>query len=223
MALIVETESPGGGTPVLATLEQLRHTIASTGTVVAGAQIDEDYLARLLAAATERLMGELPERTLDIHPAPVGDPPADTADPVEVRIPITYPRRVFGVPDLRELVSLNVQHAESTAVAPAGYTLIRRPREVCALWVRFPYRLTGTELVIVGRWGPAGLRVGTPLDVSESVRDAALVWAARAFHNRAARFADSVQESTTGNVANYFRNMPADVATTINALRIPGL
>lgn len=232
MALIVETESPGGGTPALATIEQLRATIASTGTVVAGAQIDEALLARLLAAATDRLMQELPERTLDIYPAPVGDPPEDTADPVEVRIPITTPRRVFQVPDLREVVSIatttgmpsNVIDTPALPAAlPSTYQLIRRPREVCALWVMFPWRVTGTELVIVGRWGPAALRVGAPLDVNEAVRDAVLVWAARAYHNRAARFADSVQESSTGNVANYFRNLPADVASTINALRVPGL
>jgi hypothetical protein len=206
-------EAPEVG--LLATVEELKRYLRTVGTVSAGAGLDEDLLGDLLAAASARIIAALPERTL------IPDLPGD--DPVEVRIPYTG-GRIVQVPDLRELVTYN-----GTLIAdnPLGPTLMRRPRELCALWLQFgggwtipPY--PGGELVLVGRWGPAAARLGDPIEVNPAVREAALVWAARAYHNRTARYADTVQ-SPEGGVASYFRNLPPDVKATVDALTIPGL
>lgn len=218
----------------LATIAQLRKMLRTVGTVSAGADVDEELLQACLDAASERVIGELPERTLDVHPALVAgedDELVDEADPVTLRIPLWRPRRTVQVPDLREVTSIEVAPLQPASVIdlpelsalPGSYVLRRRPRQTCALWLQASSAIVGSELVITGRWGPAEHREGEPLEVNAALREAVLVWAARAWHNRTARFADSVQEPSSGAIANYFRNLPADVATTLNALRIPGL
>lgn len=214
----------------LATVEQLRERLRTAGSVSAGANLDEGLLASLLAGAERRIRLQLPERTLDMRPALVGDPLEDTGEPVELRIPL-YGRAtsIVRVPDLRELTSIDVSPAAAGGAidlpeltALGTYTLIRRPGQACALWVRFPSPVLGEELVIVGRWGPAELELDGELAVNDAVNDAVLVWAARAFHNRTARYADTMQDPA-GGVASYFRNLPPDVASTIEALRVPGI
>lgn len=217
------THDPGvTGSPVLlATVEQLRSMLRTTGTVSAGAEINEVLLQDLLEAASSRIIEMASDRTL------VADSP--DADPVEVRLILAGPTTIVQVPDLRELVTLDVTRPAlypgaidvPTSTLISTPTLIRRPRHACALWLRFPLPICGDELVITGRFGPAEQRVGS-LDVLSAVREAALVWAARAYHNRTARYADSVQDPA-GGVANYFRTLPADVASTINALAVPGI
>lgn len=204
----------GHAAGMLASVEELKRYLRTAGTVSAGASLDETLLGDLLAAASSRIIAALPERTL------IPDPP--DADPVELRIPYAG-GRIVQVPDLRELVELN--GAPYVAGAYGGPLLVRRPREVCSLWLQFgtaPVWTTPGELVLVGRWGPAGMRIGDPIEVNAGVREAALVWAARAYHNRTARYADTVQDPA-GGVASYFRNLPPDVASTIEALRIPAL
>lgn len=224
--LVVSVAPPPGTPPppsTLATVAQLRRYLHTSGTVVAGAQVDETLLEDLLGAASSRIIEQLPERTLI--------PDLDDAPPVEVRIPFVNARTIVQVPDLRELVSIDVQPAAIAGVelvdqpAPTalhGFTLVRRPRHVCALWLHLAAPVNGSELVINGRWGPADLRTGEPLEVNRAAREACLVWAARAYHNRTARYADSVQDPA-GGVSNYFRNLPPDVASTIDALRVPGV
>jgi hypothetical protein len=212
---------------MLATVEQLRMFLPTAGTVSAGAAIDGGLLELLLSSADKRIRQELPERTLDVRPALTGDPPADLGEPVEVRLTLSRPTSIVQVPDLRDVVSIaTVGPSYDAAIAPvprpvAGYTLMRRPRHACALWVKFPTPIVGDELVIVGRWGPADAEIGDPLEVNAAARDACLVWAARAYYNRSARFADRTQDPSGGGL-DYFRTLPSDVASTINALRIPG-
>lgn len=214
---------------MLATVDQLRMFLPTAGTVSAGAAIDGGLLELLLSSADQRIRQALPERTLDVRPALQGDPPDDTGEPVEVRIPIARPTRIVQVPDLRVVTSISVVPIDyGTAIdlpqpgSVAGYTLVRRPRHACALWVQFPVPVIGSELVIVGRWGPAEAEVGDPLAVNAAARDACLVWAARAYYNKAARFADRTQDPS-GAGSDYFRTLPADVASTIDSLRVPGL
>lgn len=208
----------GHAAGMLASVEELKRYLRTAGTVSAGASLDETLLGDLLAAASSRIIGALPERTLI--------PDAPDAEPVEVRIPYAG-GRIVQVPDLRELVTFNGAAYVPGAVpgVVTGPTLIRRPREVCSLWLQFgtaPVWTTPGELVLVGRWGPAGMRIGDPIEVNAGVREAALVWASRAYHNRTARYADTVQDPQ-GGVSSYFRNLPPDVKATVDALTIPGL
>lgn len=215
---------------MLATVDQLRMFLPTAGTVSAGAAIDGALLGLLLSSADQRIRQALPERTLDVRPALQGNPLTDTGEPVEVRIPLARSARIVQVPDLRAVTSITVTPVNyGTAIdlppeptSVAGYTLIRRPRHACALWIKFPTPVIGSELVITGRWGPAEAEVGDPLDVNAAARDACLVWAARAYYNKAARFADRTQDPAGGGL-DYFRSLPADVASTIDSLRVPGI
>lgn len=212
----------------LATTEDLKRYLRTAGTVSAGAALDDALLEGLLAASESRVRSELRDRTLDVVPAlvDVAGELADTAEPVEVRVPLTgYPQRIVQVPDLRELVSLTVDDVAAASDVDTAWStprIMRAGRELSGCWLRFPAAVWGTELAIVGRWGPAGVTADEPLAPSAAVRDAVIVWAARAFHNRTARYADTVQDPA-GGVSQYFRNLPPDVATTIDGLRIPGV
>lgn len=217
----------------LATVDELRRYVAAAGTAGGGARLDDGLLESLLDASSARVRAELRDRTLDVVPALDGAG-ADTAEPVEVRVPLTgSPQRIVQVPDLRELVSYAVLDGAGYgpdvvdvpgATAPWSSPSLMRdgPRGRCALWLRFPVAVWGTELAIVGRWGPAGTTEEDELAPSPAVREAVLVWAARAYHNRTARYADTVQDPA-GGVSSYFRNLPPDVASTLDGLRVPGV
>ena len=226
----VLTVQDGPLSSTIATVEQLRKMLATQGTISQGAQIDGLLLELLLSAAGDRFKSQLPERTLDIVPPLDEATGLDTAPPVEVRIPLFGARTIVQVPDLREVESITIANASPVnaidlpeARPPlSSYLLMRRARHACANWVKFPTAITGDELVIVGRWGPADLKIGAPLEVNSSVRDAILVWAAVAFHKRTARYGDRVQDPS-GAGTDYFRTLPSDVGTVIEAFRIPGL
>lgn len=215
---------------MLATRAQLESYLRTQGNVSGGAQLPGELLDLLLESASSRIVEQRPERTLEPIPA-LDDNGQDTDDPVELRFPVEPGQRVVQLPDLRSIDSLVVGQP-NLAVGDAGlrtlglggYVLRRRPNELCALWIKFasaPSWSLGDELRILGRWGPAGAKVGKPLAVRADVREACLVWAARAFHNRTARYADTVQ-SPDGGVASYFRNLPPDVKLVVDSLELPG-
>jgi hypothetical protein len=225
----------------LATVDELRRYVAAAGTAGGGARLDDGLLESLLDASSARVRAELRDRTLDVVPALVHADPADPASPlvdtapaVEVRVPLTgAPQRIVQVPDLRTLETYAVTGGaaygpdvvDTPGATPAwsAPTLMRDgPRGRTALWLRFPTAVWGTELAIVGRWGPAGTTEEDELAPSPAVREAVLVWAARAYHNRTARYADTVQDPA-GGVSSYFRNLPPDVASTLDGLRVPGV
>jgi hypothetical protein len=133
------------------------------------------------------------------------------------------------VPDLREVVSITVD-----GVAQTDYRLRARRGEP-ALWVRFGASsgigvagvlvpaTTGVgfydsstvdrEVAITGRWGPTV--------VAPRVKEAVLIWAARVYHERAARWSDARQDPE-GGVASYFRRIPPSIEAVVNGLRVPG-
>lgn len=208
---------------MLATLDDLKRRVRTAGTVNPGAAIDEATLAELLAAASARIAEACSARTLEPVPADPDD------DPVELVFPVTPGTSIVEVPDLRTIASatLNGEDVDTTQWARRPL----HPRDLCAVWITlgspaYSVRSNGTcELRIVGHWGPAGAKVGTPADelaVRDDIRDAVLVWAARAWHHRTARYADNVQ-TPDGGMVGFFRNVPADVNTVINSLVIPGL
>lgn len=216
---------------MLATADQLRKYLATEGIVAAGAGagVDGDLLDLMLAGASSRITEQRPERTLEPLPAlrnaGTTDAPdwVDDNDPVALSFPI-HGRRLYQVPDLRAVDSIETVNRGTTAAFTGDYTLVRRPRELCALWIRFRHAVPwGDELVITGRWGPAGAKIGDdPLDVLPALRDAVLVWTSRAYHNRAARYSDT-QQDPAGGIASYFRNLPPDVKLTLDALEVPGI
>lgn len=189
----------------LAGIDDLRLYLRTTGATGSAAGIDDALLERLIAAASRRLQRARPERTLAPTPAAGGEP-------VEVRFPLVAPTRIVQVPDLREVVTVTVNGAD---LPTSGYSLRGRPHEATALWLKLTTpAIADGELTIVGHWGPP--------EVDDDVREAVVVWAARAFHNRTARYADTVQ-SPDGGVASYFRNLPPDVKLLVDALEVPGL
>lgn len=214
---------------MLATADQLRKYLSTEGIVAAGAQVDGELLDLMLAGASSRITEQRPERTLEPLPAIRNDGTAqapvwvDDGDPIALTFPITG-RRLYQVPDLRAVDTIETIARDGTVAELTGtYTLVRRPRELCALWIKFHAAPFGDELVVTGRWGPAGAKIGDdPVDVLPALRDAVLVWTSRAYHNRAARYSDT-QQDPSGGVASYFRNLPPDVKLTLDALEVPGL
>lgn len=204
------TDAPVGG--LLASVADLRKHLRTEGVIAAASSAADDaYLELLLSAASDFLARELPERTL----APAGTPTA----PVEWR---GRAGRVVQVPDLRQVVDV-----ELDGVAFTGYRLRGRMGEA-ALYLELPtygfdfqgyndgaaYVAQPGEVLVRGVWGPP--------EVRPSVRLAALNLAARAYHNRTSRFADSVVDPA-GGVASYFRQMPPDVQALVDSMRVPGL
>lgn len=187
-------------------IEQLRRRLHANGGGQ-GAASDNELLSEILQAAESRIMRLLADRTLY---------------PQNAR---TKTISVFGsivrVPDLRAVESIRLDGVELDA--DTGYQL-SFPIEDDAGAERFMHvRLLGwcglrgdtpSLLTINGDWGPA--------DIDVAIRDAALTWAARAWHARAARFADAVADPAGGVVSSYFKAVPADVGVVLNSYRIPG-
>lgn len=215
---------------MLASRERLERYIRTAGAAV-GRQsaLDSELLDDVLAAASSRIVQAVPDRTLEAAPAlvqPEGDPlppRVDTAEPQARQFLLDYAgASVVQVPDLRVLESATIDGRELDV---ARITFRRRPGELCALWVRLPHRETG-ELELIGRWGPALARVGTPvadLAVDPAISEACVQWAARVYWNRASRGADNVQDPAGGSVLGYFRNLPPDVKVVLDGLVVPGL
>ena len=194
-------------TPRLADPSDVALYLRTQGTVAPGAPIDETLLERMLEAATARMIRQRPERTL------IPDPADATDAAVERRFPASS---VVQLPDLRELVS--VQYDAQAPLTVDDYTLVKRPNEATYLWFklrRWRQALAwgADELVITGLWGPA--------EPDPDVVEACIVWVARVFHQRTARFADNTATPDGGGLG-YFRNLPPDVKATLDALRLPG-
>lgn len=217
---------------MLATRDELAKYLRTSGNVTGGGALPDELLDLMLESASSRMIEQRPERTLEPLPALDNDG-LDDGDPVELRFTLAPGQRVIQVPDLRVVEAIAVGTPELPAgdpglraIAAGGYTLARRPNEACALWLRFTtapsYGGAADELRITGRWGPAGVKVGKPLAVRADVREACLVWAARAFHNRTARYSDTLQ-TPDGGVASYFRNLPPDVKLVLDSLEVPGV
>lgn len=200
---------------MLATLDDLKLHLRSTGAAGTGAALDDDLLTQLLEAASDRIAQERPERTLEPLPA-LEAGGADTGEPVEFR---RLAGRVLQVPDLREVTEIRLDDRDP--LTASQYALVRRRPGWPAIYLHLSPGLTygASEVIITGRWGPAD---SDSLEPNRAVRHAALVWAARAFHNRTARYADNVQ-TPDGGIAAYFRQLPPDVLATVNALQIPGV
>jgi hypothetical protein len=208
-AVFFDGTSDTPAAPALATLDELKRRVHASG----GGVVDETLLGELLDAASARIVELTGDRTL----AP------DPANPTDDAVSRTFP--VYGaivqVPDLRVVESITLDDRELTVAV--DYTLRGRHAKP-AWWVKLNnYRgdLFDTagggrtpELTVVGHWGP--------LAVEAHVRDLALTWASRAFHERQARFADATQDPA-GGAASYFRTVPAQVQLVLSALRIPGL
>lgn len=203
---------------MLATVDSLKSRIRALGAAGTSAMTpsDDDELARLLEAASARILEAAPDRTIE------------PLDELELDFHLPWGHRIVRVPDLRgTAISATLDGVELDVTS---WTYVRRTRELCALWVRldrhhYGHGLNGGELKITGKWGPVGAKVGTAeedLAVRADIADAALVWAARAWHSRAARFADTTQDPS-GGVASYFRNLPPDVKIVVDSLEIPGV
>jgi hypothetical protein len=207
--------APAG--PYLASREQLERYLRTAPAVGRQAVLDGELLDDVLAAASSRIVQAVPDRTLQPVPAGELDPP----------VAVTFTLRaqtLVQVPDLRVLEAATIDGRE---LDPLAFQLRRRRGELCALWARLPggswaSPLTG-ELELVGRWGPANARVGDPLEVDPAIREACVVWAGRAYWNRAARFADNVTDPAGATVSGYFRNLPPDVKLVLDGLAVPGL
>lgn len=219
-ALTVYAGPPPGaplGAGRLATLVELKSYLHTQGQIAAApAPLDDALLESMLDAASSRMIDEALDRTLELVPPLAGDAPVElgpfTVGPLARRI---------RVPDLREVTTITLNGRE---LEPNEYTLAGRPREVCALWVKLAIApFLESELVITGRWGPAALKLGQPLGIAPHIREAAIVWTARVFHQRTSRFADNVQQDPQGGVYGYFRHLPPDVARVIQGLVIPGI
>lgn len=213
---------------MLATVEELRRYLNTTGGGASPAG-EEQLLDGLLAAADARVRELLPDRTLAPDPAPVmndDDPPVDVSLPVSRAFVLTG--NVVQVPDLRRVHSITLDGVTYTG----GYRLRQRAGQP-AWWITFPfdydgpvltpasgswrsteYRAVERDLVVTGWWGPT--------EVAPHVKEAVLVWAARTFQERAARWSDARQDPD-GGVASYFRNVPPSVKATIDSLKVPGL
>lgn len=189
---------------MLASVEDVRLYLVTQGTVAPGAEIDERLLWRMLNAASWRMRDERPERTL----AP--DPPSLSAPPLERPFPA---RGLVHLPDLRELAEVRL---DGRILEASEYTLARRRPTDPAIYLRLVNRrgVVGRELVVSGHWGPISVR--------PNVQEACIVWVARVFHQRTARFADN-QADPEGGVLGYFRNLPPDVKVVLDSLMVPGL
>jgi hypothetical protein len=209
--------TPTGAAPApapsatIATLDDFKRYLRTQGATGTTPSLDDELLQSLLDGATSRVIEAAPDRTIDLLPA--------AGDPVALTFAMHGRQRVLQVPDLREVTSIALD--DGTLLAAEDYDLIRRAREVCALWLKLTAPRWTKALTITGRWGPAGAKIGQPLAVRSDIRDAVLVWAARAYHARTGRYADTVQDPA-GGVASYFRNVPADVARVLDSLAIPG-
>lgn len=189
---------------LLANVEDVKLYLRTQGTVAPGAQIDETLLWRMLRAASGRMRRQRSERTLS------PEPPSPSAPPIERRFRAAG---VVQIPDLREAVEVRL---DDRVLTPSDYVL-RRRRDDPALWIVLRYScspLFAEELIVSGHWGP--------ISVEPDVEEACIVWTARVFHQRTARFADN-QGMPDGGVLGYFRNLPPDVKATLDALEVPGL
>jgi hypothetical protein len=198
--------------PEFATIEDLRAYLATNGGG-APASAEDDLLAQMLAAAHGRFLELRPDRTL----APL--PPKAEDDPVAMTFTLPAGRRLLVVPDLREVEEIKIDGTVYTG----RVTLLGRPGRPA--WrvklVDWRPRILDAEsdldheVEITGRWGPAG-------GPEPQVKEAVIVWVARVYQERAARWSDA-RTDIEGGVQTYFRAIPASIAATINALQVPGV
>lgn len=187
--------------------------------------VDDVLLGEFLDAAAGRIVNELSDRTLFDQP--------DQAREFETRA------RRIPMPDLRAVTEVSIG---SQVLPETGWRLVYPVRALgddadrflgleLGGWTGGPFSFDGSGdpfydpirdaragravVTVTGDWGPES--------PDPQIVDAVLTWAARAFHQRAARFADSVVDPTGTFAGSYFRSIPNDVGVVINAYRVPGL
>lgn len=169
-------------------------------------------------------------------PAPTDADPAPALPPAVTWRTAIAGRRMVRIPDARELTAVRVDGAvissELAAIdaggsASAWWGWTGRP---AVLDTSGGYRLYArpghpAHAILLPRVGARVLELEgyfgfhpTPPDV----RLAVLEWAARTYHERTARMADSVADPEGGAWA-YFRQIPAGIAATLDRYWIPGL
>jgi hypothetical protein len=202
---------------VIGTVEELRQYLHTAG---GGVAADADLLDGLLAAASDRFKSLVPDRTLEPTPATDEDPPVAKSFATRgrfVRLRRADSVTVDGVTADLAAVELRGRETDGTFIQ-ARVPLSQAPAALDVLvpvgntWVAGA--LTDRRVVISGWWGPA--------EPWPRVVEAVLIWAARVYHERAARWSDARQDPE-GGVASYFRRIPPSIEAVANGLRSPGL
>lgn len=208
---------------MIGSLEELRRYLHTPG---GGAPTDDELLGDLLAAADDRFKALCPGRTLEPMPAPAA---AGAPAPAPLEKVFRSRGSIIRVPDLRTLSAIAV---DGVVTDPATIDLEGRDGEDTYLIARLPTAAIGTidvlvpvgntwvpgntarrRVVISGYWGPP--------EVLPRVKEAVLIWAARVYHERAARWSDARQDPD-GGVASYFRSVPPSIKATADSLRGAG-
>lgn len=211
---------------MIGTRDELRRYLHTAG----GGAEEDTLLDDLLAAASDRFKSLTPGRTLEPDPAP----PAE-GDPAPAPIVRTFRARgsVVRLPDLR-VDSLSAVALDGAALDVAGLDLEGRDGEGTYLIARLPQAapMPVDVLVPIGNtWTTAAGRYRRTVSISgywgpaapfPRVVEAVLIWAARVYHERAARWSDARQDPE-GGVASYFRRIPPSIEAVVNDLRVPGL
>lgn len=165
-----------------------------------GGKTDDDVLWGLLKAASNVM-----EQVRLFHPDP---PPGD--DPVTRTVRLDH-ARMIRVPDVRSLTAIDIDGA---SVDPNTVRLVGRDNEPA-------YHLYLPAGVVSGEWMELTGHFGFQAPPEEVVQ-AVLTLAQRAYHERNARQADTVQDPE-GGVYAYFRQIPPSVEQVRAYHRIPGL
>lgn len=198
-----------GGTPVLVGGQEL-----PTGVTVEGFRslldvknVPEDTLAGYLLGAAS-MAAALTKRTLVTEQG--------EADP-----PITIRRRPAGgrflrVPDLRELTELKLDGVTVAIDDPDQdvFELITRPTNLPGPAVQIELLTRRPQLVeITGRFGWGAL--------PQFLKDAIYAHAGRNYHERAALYADIVEDASGGAAYSYFRKLPPRVQAAYTQMQVP--
>lgn len=197
---------------------------------------EADLLELLLDAASESVERH---RSRLFHSWPAMPVPTEEQPTPELPAPVTWRtaiagRRMIRVPDARELTAVRVDGATiSSELDAAGGNAASwwgwsgTPAPLCTNGGYRLYARPGhpAHAILIPTYGARVLELEgyfgfhpTPPDV----RLAVLEWAARAYHERNARMADSVADPE-GGAWSYFRQIPAGIAATLDRYWIPGL
>lgn len=180
--------------PALATLEQLKARLNTSD-----GNTEDTVLAELLEAACERIAG-LAGREFTPNPA------TDAHTPITRRV-ILHGGTWCPAGDVRKVRTITADGTDVTA--DTRVVVVRRGWPAHAIVLPAP----ATTVEITGWFG---FRAVPP-----SIRDAALGWAQRAYHELRARMSDSTVDPD-GVVTSYYRQVPAFVSAAVDEYRIAG-
>jgi hypothetical protein len=205
----------------LATITELEDML---GTKRANPGTSERRLLELcLNGASTAVIGEVKRRfnatpVMPFATDEVPNPPAP--DPITENVN-TRGRLFVRIPDARELTEVRLDAATIAPAGPgnpAGYELFALEGEGGANGRQPAHAIllprAGGWLELVGYFG----FYPVPDDVTLGV----LQWAARVYHERGARMADTISDPE-GGAASYFRQIPAGIEAMLKRYRIPGL